>query len=330
MSRSTAKLHVVRGGDASFYQFHPVFGFWGIPGRERNIRFEYLSGDELIYAAHNRWGNRDHEDIRQGGVLCLGGSHSWGVGVQQDARYSEVVGRLTGLPAHNLGHCSLGLDQICLAVQTLAGDYAPRAVVIEQYPWALHRVSNTYVNGYVKPKYFLTPEGSLGLRRVPKLTRIGLWRAVVGAYHAYAKGLVEHMNGIDLTRSYDPAADPMFLRWKAWFYSPMYALAEAIVISLRDFCQARGIHLLFALAAVAQQYGPPSASPLVDYTLPRDRFAALLDKCEVPYVDASAALLERHSAEAPSAFHDGHLNPKGHGIFGKCIATALEKEGMLA
>ena len=49
----------------------------------------------------------------------------------------------TGIPVYNIGHVSMGLDQICLAVMTKSDHYTPSVIIVEQYPWAIHRILNT-------------------------------------------------------------------------------------------------------------------------------------------------------------------------------------------
>ena len=40
-----------------------------------------------------------------------------------------------------MGHCSLGLDQVILAIMKNAEKYNAKIIFIEQYTWALHRVT---------------------------------------------------------------------------------------------------------------------------------------------------------------------------------------------
>ncbi len=321
MMTRKSKLHT--GPRTVFYRAHPNFGFWGIPNMEREVLYKDLCVTEPINVKLNSLGNRDVEGITRQAILCTGGSHTFGSGVPFGMRFSEVLHELTGGPVHNIGHCSFGIDQVCLAVEELSAVYEPAAVVVEQYPWALHRVNNIFVNGYVKPHFHLDAHGALQLKRPAAITQYGFFRGLIGSYYSYQKGLNEYVAGIDLERNYDPALDPFFLQWKTWHYNDMFAVVDGILRRLREHCKSHGIPLLFALSAVRQQFFCQSSSALVDYSLPSKRLIRLLEKNGIDWVDASEPLLQQHSPEAPCAYHDGHLTPKGHRILGQCIHATL-------
>ncbi|NQU03208.1 MAG: hypothetical protein HQ589_03555, partial [Syntrophaceae bacterium] len=138
-----------RNGDMTFYQYDRVFGFWGVPNIERDIVFQ-IRPDVHIHCRHNAEGNRDKdadaENLRKP-IVCLGGSHTWGGGVEYGLRYTEILEKLTGRKVLNLGHCSFGLDQVCLVIIKKLENYQPSVIIVEQYPWSIHRVLNPYVNG---------------------------------------------------------------------------------------------------------------------------------------------------------------------------------------
>ncbi len=317
--------------DTSFYQFNPVFGFWGKPDIERDVSFEQRR-DEVIRVSHNAEGNRDSPFDRSCGkktILCVGGSHTWGGGVEQHLRYTDRLSERSGLDVINLGHCSLGFDQVCLTLLEKSSFYSPNIVIVEQYPWAIHRVLNTFVNGYVKPHFFLDSQQKLKLQKVPWLARFKIFRAMIGAFHSYRKEFREFQAGINLKEGYDPACDPIFLYWKSSYYDYLYKLVDSILGVMRDFCLQRGIKLLFALGVVGQRLGPQSGSALVDYDLPRNRLIHLLEKNQIRFVDMTNKMLLEHSEKAPVIFFDGHINAKGHDIFSQVLFDKLNDLGWL-
>jgi hypothetical protein len=318
--------------DTSFYQFDADLGFWGIPNMERDVSFQQRRG-ELVLVRHNEEGNRDSSFVvgrDRADVLCIGGSHTWGGGVRAEERYSDQLQQMTGQRVVNLGHCSLGLDQVCLALLQRAERYAPRVIVVEQYPWALHRVLNVHVNGYVKPQFYLDGAGKLQLRKLPRAARYPLSRKVIGSFHTYRKELLEHLAGINLKAAYDPRTDPIFLLWKSSYYQYMYEMVDKILGVIRDYCRERHITLVFAIGAIVQQFGPPSASELIDFNLPRDRFVALLDKNGISYVDMVPAMLAEHSDADPVIFSDGHINEKGNRVFAGSLRDWLRAHQLAA
>ena len=220
MANGPVKQMHSRHVDTTFYRYDPRFGFWGIPDIEMDVSFR-LRPDVYIRCRHNEEGNRDKPCTAarmKSPIICLGGSHTWGVGIEQEDRYTDYLEQMTGRPVLNLGHCSLGLDQICLVILETAERYKPSAVVVEQYPWAIHRVLNTYVNGYTRPYFQLDARGDLKLRKMPALARYKACRRLIGAYYSYLKELREFQAGINLKEGYDPWADPIFLAWKTPYY----------------------------------------------------------------------------------------------------------------
>ncbi len=322
---------ILTTGDTLFYRFDPVVGFWGVPNIERRIAFEY-NPEVPVVIRHNEYGNRDYPfdpSKEEDTIVCFGGSHSWGAGVELEECYTSQLAQQIGHRVVNLGHCSLGLDQICVTMLEKSKFYNPATIIVEQYPWALHRILNTYVNGYVKPYFSVDAKNNLKLNRVPQIVRSPLFRRITGSFHAYRKDLREFKAGIDLSNNYDPTSDPVYLYWKLQSYASMYTLADKILKVMHDFCYQNNIKLLFALGAVRQQFGPASKSALVDYELPKKRLIELLDRNYIPYVDTTKTLLAEHSEQAPTIFYDGHINAKGHSIFAKLIQKGLEERGWI-
>lgn len=317
--------------ETKVYQFDPVMGFWGIPNINRRVQFEQRPGVE-IEVMHNDRGLRDIPfqltDAR-GTILCLGGSHSWGGAVAREERYTEVLARRSGRQVVNMGHCSLGIDQVAIAILQRSQEYKPEIIVVEQYPWAVVRLLRNYVGGHVKPSFLLDEHGELKFKKLPWSARFFLFRRLIGLFYAYKKELREFRQGIDLKEGYDPLTDPMFLYWKINHYDYLYLLLEKIILVIRDYCRHNGIHLLFALGATQQQFRGPSKSELIDYGLPATRLKSTLDKSGVPYVDMADAMLKEHSKDDPVIFDDGHINPKGHDLFATILGKELKHRGWL-
>lgn len=323
----TKKIQKIANGDTVFYQFDPEMGFWGVPGIDREVCFSQ-NPDTPVLVKHNTDGLRDHEiqlKPNEKTIVCMGGSHTWGGGVQQAFRYPDFLKKKTGVTTVNMGHCSLGLDQVCLSLLQRANKYNPKIVVIEQYPWAVHRVLNNYVNGYVRPYFYIDPAGNFKLSKLSSLARIPMFRKMIGSYYAFRKEFNEFKSGMNIKSGYDAAVDPIFLHWKARQYDYMYLLIDHILQVIRDHCRQQNIKLLFALGAIKQQFDEDPPTALVDYELPRDRFAELLQKNKIQYVDMTAPMLARHSKEDPVIFEDGHINEKGHEVFSDVLHTELVK-----
>ena len=319
--------------ETKFYAFDPVMGYWGIPNLKRRVEFIRQRPDVEIEISYNDQGIRDtpfKSCDPHGTILCFGGSHTWGAAVTQEERFSDLLARRTHRQVINMGQCSLGIDQIALAILKRAEKYNPQIIVVEQYSWAVVRILRNYVNrGYIKPSFFLDERGELKLKKVPWAARFTLFRKLIGSFYAYKKELQEFRGGIDLQESYDPLVDPMFLYWKVNYYDYLYVLLEKIILVIRDYCRQNGVHLLFSLGAIHQQFKAPSKSRLIDYNLPRKRLRNILDNSGIAYVDMTDAMLKEHSESDPVIFCDGHINIKGHDIFATILQRDLEKRGWI-
>jgi len=312
-------------GVTTFYGFHPLLGFWGIPNVQSTMVCEEFDG-RILSIQQNEDGNRDisykpNDDLKS--VVCLGGSHTWGGGIEAKFRYSNVLRKKIKNPVVNTGQLSLGLDQECLYILEKTKKYNPGVFVVEQYPWAVIRILNNYVNGYVKPQFSLDEKGALKLKKVPKYARFKILRRIQGIFLAYKKELNEFRGGINLSQDYDLMKDPMFLYWKCGHYDYLYLLLEQIIIVIRDHCRQNNIHLIFALGTILQQFQETSPSKLVDYDLPRMRLRKILKKLGVAYVDMTDSMLASHSVDSPVILWDGHINEKGSEIFAKVLKDEL-------
>ena len=324
--RSRSKKIVITTQDKTFYRFDRITGFWGKPNIEREVFFK--NHKVTIRVRHNSEGNRDmpfSPDLHNHTILCFGGSHTWGGAVDQEERYTDRLTAKTNRRFVNMGHCSLGLDQICLAILTRARFYSPSVIIIEQYPWAIHRILNTYVNGHLKPFFYLDSKGELKLQKLSRLARSKFYRKVIGTFHSYKKELQEFRGGIDLKNDYDPRTDPIFLYWKGHYYDYMYSLAGRLMNVIQGHCAQQNYKLLFFLGASHQKFGPESGSSLIDYDLPAKRLKRLLEERGIAYVDMAKHLIEEHSPEDPTIHYDGHINAKGHGIVARVLERELEK-----
>lgn len=326
---SKNKKKVMTDGDTTFYRFDSKMGFWGENYIERNVRFDQRP-DQLIKVIHNSEGNRDREIVLDGDektIVCMGGSHTWGAAVDQNSRYTNFLEEKSNTKVLNIGHCSLGLDQVCLAILLKTIKYRPKIIIVEQYPWAVHRVLNNFVNGYVRPHFYIDAKDELQLRKLPSIIKIPLFRKIVGNYYSFKKEFVEYKAGINLEGKPGSFVDPIFACWKTRHYDYMYGLIDRILVVIRDHCHQNGIKLLFGLGTIKQQFGPSSSSNLVDYDLPRRRLIKLLEKNQINFVDTTENMLAENTKVSPVIFEDGHINEKGHALFSEILYKELIKLG---
>ena len=200
-------------GDNTFYQFDKNTGFWGIPSISHMIKYP-VAPNKVFRASHNSYGNRDDEpliDKKKKTIIFLGGSHTWGVAMEQEKRYTDLLKKNNSFNILNMGHCSLGLDQISVAIKNKAQKFKPDMIVIEQYPWSIHRILNTYVNGFCRPTYKINKKNKVSFSAVPKIAFLKIFRTILGGYYEFKKEFLEYKNNLNVKYNYDPKTDPIFL-----------------------------------------------------------------------------------------------------------------------
>ena len=307
-----------------FYEFHKDYGFWGIPNKKGEVYFGYEK-NKLTEVSHNSLGLREEElnGTIKSSILCFGASNTWGAGVDQDKRYSDNLKKTQSNKVINMGHCSLGLDQVILAIMKNAEQYNAKIIFIEQYTWALHRVITKSVNGFIRPNFTLGVDGELLFNQIPSYFKYKPIRNQVAKYHNFKKELNEFLAGIDIKDNYDAKIDPIFLSWKTAYYQNMYDLLDALIGLLNSFCKKREIKLLFGLVPLKHQMNYDAVSELIDFNLPNKKFSTILDKHKIEFIDTSNEMLNEHKKDAV-IYHDGHMNNKGHLILSKLIHDKLK------
>jgi len=307
-----------------FYEFHKDYGFWGIPNKKGEVYFGYEK-NKLTEVSHNSLGLREEElkDTIKPSILCCGGSNTWGAGVDQDKRYTDFLKKTQHYKVINMGHCSLGLDQVILAIMKNAEKYNAKIIFIEQYTWALHRVITKSVNGYIRPNFTFGVGGELLLNQIPSYFKYRPIRNQIAKYHQFKKELNEFLSGIDIKDNYDAKIDPIFLSWKTAYYQNMYDLLHALIGLLNSFCKNKGIKLLFGLAPLKHQMNYEAVSELIDFNLPNKKFSTILYKHGIDFIDTSNQMLHEHKKDAV-IYQDGHMNNKGHFILSKLIHDKLK------
>ena len=218
-----------------------------------------------------------------------------------------------------MGHCSLGLDQIYIAAEKKALPFYPNILVIEQYPWSIHRIINTYVNGFCRPFFNLGRDDKITLNKVPSLAYVKLFRKILGGYYDFKKEFSEFKTSLNIKNNYNPETDPIFLLWHTRYYDYVYKLANAILCKIKKLCEKNNIKLLFLIGTVNQQLKYKAKTSLLDYDLPRKRLIEILKKNNIDYLDTLKDMLINNKKNSPVAYEDGHINEKGNLIFAKLL-----------
>ena len=244
--------------------------------------------------------------------------------MEQEKRYTDIVKKDGRFNIINMGHCSLGLDQISIAIKKKTNIFNPDMIVIEQYPWSIHRILNTYVNGFCRPTYKINNNNEVALNKVPNIAYFRFIRSLIGGYYDFKKEFSEYKNNLNVKNKYNPETDPIFLLWKTRYYDYMYKLADRLIKLINNYCNNKNIKLLFLIGTVNQQIKFKSKTSLIDYDLPRKKLVSILNDSNIEYIDTLKPMLSQHSKNSPVAYDDGHINEKGNLIFAKELNKYLK------
>jgi len=310
------------------YRFDREYGFWGVPNFSQKIFYpEY---DKTILVHHDDLGNRN-TDIpnspstkKDRKILFLGGSHTWGAGVENFETFPAIVQERSGISCLNYGHCSFGFDQMVLVLLKQLNILSVETVVLELHPWVIHRILRKSAIGFPKP-YFAFHGDELKLQQVPPISRVPFVRALLSDFAVFEKNLLEFRSGINLKEiSAKKNSDPLFKIWNQAYYSVLYKIISSLLIIARDVCKQNHTKLLIVLGPTKQELAhEPSDYEFVNPSIPRRRLKALMDAGNLQYLDLEPNFkLLRHD-EDNGLFSDGHINRRGHKVFAEEILGRL-------
>jgi hypothetical protein len=220
--------------------------------REREVSFEKTAGT-----------------IR---VLVLGDSQTWGLGVEQNERFSEILEdllrhRRVNAEVINFGIPGFGTDQEFLLFTQLGVQYRPDITIVGFYWNDLFENSMSVAYGYPKPRFVQNPAGSLELRNVPvpkkaeeakqsddftrtirdRIKEEGIWKAAKNrltansyAYRLFVTTVKQipslYWFSVKLGIAGEPGRDPESREWKVT-ERLLQTLKEAVRTSGSDFLE---------------------------------------------------------------------------------------------
>jgi len=320
--------HLLATSTPRLYRFDREYGFWGVPNFSQEIFYpEY---DKSVLVHHDDLGNRNTEipksvsTRKDKAILFLGGSHTWGAGVENFETFAAIVQERSGVSCLNYGHCSFGFDQMILVLLKQLSTLSVDTVILELHPWVIHRILRKSAIGFPKP-YFSFHGDELKLQQVPPVSTIPLVRRFMSDFAEFEKSLLEFRSGINLKEiSVKKNSDPLFKIWNQTYYSELYRIISRLLVIARDVCKQNRTKLLIVLGPTKQEL----THKLLDYELinpsiPRRRLRALMDAADIQYLDLEPNFEILRQDENNGLFSDGHINNRGHKIFGEEILGRL-------
>lgn len=155
-----------RDNEFMFYEYNETLGWKNKIGVEGEFHF----ADGSNYVRVNKNGLRDEDygyNKTRKRIVVLGDSHTWGFGINDSQRYSEILERELGVEVINMGVAGYGTDQEYLTLMLEGARYKPDLVVV-----GFHAGSDLDDNSadtrysYPKPRFVLD-DGKLTLTNVP-------------------------------------------------------------------------------------------------------------------------------------------------------------------
>lgn len=244
---------------SSFLQPEPVTGWSMRPS------FTYVHGEPEYVVSYrsNAEGFRSDRPLADatGGILLVGDSYTFGIGVEREETYGALVEQAVRIPIANLAMPGFALDQMVLQVEHALPLVQPRLVVVGLCDADLARSQSAFSipNGLNKPAFRLADDGALHLRtaadRLPEPLhflehRSHLWMAArqalrvlgyrypVGEWWSLNAALLERLRrdcaeaGVPLVLVYVPTPEcrpfPTLASWAARTHVPLVDLAETM------------------------------------------------------------------------------------------------------
>lgn len=296
--------HRVRG-----MAYDEVVGWRPVPGVAK--RGAMWGDEELARTNSHGWRTGEVSWEKPPGVrrvVVLGDSFSFGIGVDDGKRYSEVLERaLADVEVINLAVNAWGTDQELRALEVFGLRYEPDVVVLAVFPGNDLRDIREVRNGYWPKPYYVLAED--GLRLVPPRESWDVWLRTSSYLGEGAFALVRPFLAYEQLAPEWESADSM-------------PLLLALVERAHEVAREGGAQLLVLLIH-------PVEKAARDMNSPEARIARGLGERGIAVFDTWSALRPSVEAGADLYLPNAHWNAEGHRLVGAALAAHLRGLGWL-
>ncbi len=304
----------IREERVKFWAYDPVLGWAHRPNQRGRFTHPDFSVEVVINSQGMR--GREYSAQRTGKrrMLVLGDSFGWGFGVEQDQRFSEILGR-----AHpdweiiNASVSGYGTDQEYLLLKDRGLKLEPDVVLLlfcgNDFEENLH--GERY--WHFKP-YFVIDGGELSLRNVPvpratvkqRLERFFLGRTYLGPriYFAWVHA------GRMLRRLSTPP--PAMLDQELADSERARSVTRGLITKMNELCATHGCRFLVASTALD--------------SLQASMLQEIVGGQGIPYLPLDPFF--EHPTTKLTFAHDGHWNARGHEVAANALDAFLRKIGV--
>jgi hypothetical protein len=324
---AVGELHMCEANGSRLWQY------------KANFREAHQTPEFRMTVRTNDWRLRDAEPDLAAAlrILVIGGSFTFGWGVDEGERYSEVVQRAvsralpgTSVGVLNAGHWSYGVDQQLLLLRELLprfrpqvvvqGLYAPQVITLESHDWVRGtdgeiveirnpgirvdgegrlRFTNDWLERPALPSRVLTTASRLWLNyRLARTAMTGDLVLFDPAADVHERGWTMTRDTLGLTGRLLAGAG---VRWIAM------GIPRDVQASPREWSQAARRQL---------------ERPGVDLQLPTRRLASLVDRAGGDWLDLLPEITRRDSSLLYFEV-DPHWRPAGHELVGRLLAERI-------
>lgn len=300
-------------GRGVFWEYDPLLGWRHRAGASG----EFRDGDLKFHVALNSRGLRDaeHAEARTPGrprALVLGDSFAWGFGVEQPARFSDLLEKsIPGAEIVNAGVCGYGTDQEFLWLREKGMAYAPDVVLLVlcgNDPF-LDKARIAY-GIYGKPVFVPGEGGALKLENVPVPPTPWRKRFLFRLRQSSALACLADRIVRQAQRSRGAADGAGAAR--------PFEVTLRILENMRDLCRAKDVRLLILSTGIFWDWDP---RPEGDYA----RFVAEIRARGFDLLDIDAA--PGYAPDRMTIPGDGHWNEAGHRFVAEQARALLLKHG---
>jgi hypothetical protein len=329
-------LHLIpfnqsRDTELKFFQYDPLIGWTNKPDTTGNFTIP----SSVTFVNHSSQGLRDDNPEvpkTRKRVLVFGDSQTWGYGVNQTVRYTEVLETNTGLEVINMGVSGYGTAQEYLLFIQQGLAYEPDTVIIAFYANDLSdNMADNNLADNAFPRPVLTPCGGVTvcMGNVPVPRKEDLWKHTPSYYDNYpwyvgiplkhsrlffffAKNVLPGMQAFATRQGWIPEAPQTSIANTAGL---AWQNTLAILNSMHSYLDEKGIE--FIIIVMPSRYNIEHNILTAEDTLGQwglDNGVQVIPAREV---------IERIPMNDVYQTGDTHLNVKGHALVGDYITIML-------
>ena len=315
------QIYEEQGGGLHHFQYDELLGWANRPNSETIFA---MAGDFKTHIKINSKGLRDREydyDKPEGikRIVVLGDSYTWGLGVEANERFTEVLDDelLKNIQVINMGVSGYGNDQELLLLKNEGLKYRPDLVLVAFCGNDPADNCNTHHSYYYKPMFILNDDKELVLTNVPVPKNKLSFFESLEVYLYFHSHTVHFFADRILAGQYkfteDQFIDPMNNRPTST--QERYNLTAAILKEIDTVAKTNNAKTLMV-----------SVSARTEIT---DFLVEFGKENNIPVLDLNIEFRKYAEKGEQLRLHEGHWNANGHKLAAELIYNKLIEEQLI-